>query len=626
MLNTIRKRVASIFIKILLLLLVLSFVLWGVSDVFSPGREGDWLAKVGDTKITSTEYTRSYRQSLQRLSRTFGQPVSDEQARAFGLPGTVLNQLITQALLEEASADMGMTTSDDVIRKTIADDPSFRNDIDQFDATIFRQLLAANGMSEQEYVNILRGDIARNQLISAVSAVPGVPDLMSEQAFLYAHEKRIAQYVRVPEVPFSEIAEPDDATLRQFLDERKAQFTTPELRAVTAIILSAEHDIAPTIEVHEDAVRAAYEERIDDFSEPERRSFQQMVFPDEKTAQEALQRLSSGESFTTVAADMLGSTASTLELADVRANDLPPELAEVVFALETNQTSQPEQSPLGWHILKVTAVNPGQQTPLDAVADQLRAEIARDLAIEALIDRGNELDDILGSGATLEQAAGELGLKVQIYPAIDAQGRDASAAIIENLPEGFAAEAFKTEEGAQSLLTEASDNDFFVLRVDEVTPPALKDFETVRDDIRAAWKVQRRNELTRTRAEKMAEDITGGRSIAVVARESGFDLAETPALTRDAESEVSMPPEFIAVMFNAESLGTSFIAPDADGYYVGQLKEIIRADPAADTEGMTSVRNDLKEAIRNDIAQQYLTALRRKYSVELNQSALAQIM
>lgn len=251
MLNTIRKRVASIFIKVLLLVLVLSFVLWGVSDVFSPGRGGDWLAKVGDTTISSTEYTRSYRQALQRLSRTFGQTVSDEQARAFGLPSTVLNQLITQTLLAVAAADMGLTASDDVIRKTIAADPNFRNNFDQFDAEIFRQLLAANGLSEQAYVDLLRHDIARDQLISSVSALPAVPEVMSDLAYRYENERRIAQYVRVPKVPLSEIAEPDDTMLHQFLDERKAQFTTPELRAVSAIILSAEKDIVPTIQIPE---------------------------------------------------------------------------------------------------------------------------------------------------------------------------------------------------------------------------------------------------------------------------------------------------------------------------------------------------------------------------------------
>ena len=87
--------------------------------------------------------------------------------------------------------------------------------------------------------------------------------------------------------------------------------------------------------------------------------------------------------------------------------------------------SAPIKTSLGWHIVEVTAVEPGQVQAFAEAKDRLAADLKREKAVESLIDLGNKLEDALGRGATLQEAAGELGLPLRTIETIDARGQDA---------------------------------------------------------------------------------------------------------------------------------------------------------------------------------------------------------
>ena len=123
----------------------------------------------------------------------------------------------------------------------------------------------------------------------------------------------------------SGFADPDEPTLRQFWQDNPGLFTVPELRTVSAVILSADA-AAEGASVSEDDLQAAYQERIGEFTVPERRSFRQLVFADEATAQRARERLAQGGAFDAVAAEA-GTSQDTAAIGPVQREQLPPELA-----------------------------------------------------------------------------------------------------------------------------------------------------------------------------------------------------------------------------------------------------------------------------------------------------------
>ena len=302
MLEAIRNRASSLIVKLLFLVLVLSFVLWGIADVFSPSRGRDWIAKVGDATISAQEFAEAYDRTLSSFSASLGQPIDREQARALGLPASALDQLIGQTLLEQAAADLGIVIDDALVRSAIVANKRFQNPMGQFDAQVFRDTLSLNNLNEERYVGILRADLARDQLIGGIAAVPGVPAGTAELLFRYRGERRTARAVLIPFAAFSdqEVGAADEAALRTLHEEQKERFTAPELRDVSALILTAAQ-AAAEVAVSDEALRTAFQERIDEFSTPERRSFLQMVFDDQAAAGGAAERLAQGADFSALA-------------------------------------------------------------------------------------------------------------------------------------------------------------------------------------------------------------------------------------------------------------------------------------------------------------------------------------
>src|SRR5690606_23807068 len=94
--------------------------------------------------------------------------------------------------------------------------------------------------------------------------------------------------------------------------------------------------------------------------------------------------LDQGRDFAEVAKELTGADAASLDLGEMKRDDMLPEMAEAAFALEKDASSQPVESPLGWHIIQVTGITPGHEPALDDIRDRLKAEVAHDKAEEEL--------------------------------------------------------------------------------------------------------------------------------------------------------------------------------------------------------------------------------------------------
>lgn len=621
MLDAIRRRAGSLVVKILFVFLTLSFVVWGVADVFRPGRGADWAAKVGGEKIPTSVFQEEYRTTLQRLGASLGRPVDPEQARAFGLPNTVMQRLVDGALLDKAGAELGLAISDEAVRQTITSNPQFRNQLGSFDPQVFRATLAQAGFTEDRYVALLRRELLREQLITSLSEGVVPPKAMIENAELWRGERRTADMVRIASAGIT-IAEPDEPTLRQFHQDYPGLFTAPEYRAVSVITLSAD-DAAKGIAIDDAALREAYQERQADFTRPERRSFRQLVFSDEAAARRAREALARGEPFAAVASANGQAGAAQATIGPVTREQLPADLAAVIFQITPGTTGDAVHSSLGWHVIEVTAAEPGSVLSFDEAKDKLAADLKREKALDTMIDLGNKLEDTLGRGATLAEAATELGLPLRTIPVMDAQGRDATGRPIDGLPSRLAETAFDTPSGTDSNLIEAEQGISFILHVDQVTPSAIRPFEAVRGQVADAWRNHQRSELARKRADELAEQARDAGALPAPAAAKGLKAQTMPPFTRTGEgSSEALPPAIIESVF-AGKPGEVQVVPLDDGVAVVRIDAIL--PPAAGTTADSAVRTELTEALSGDLLAQYAAGLRQRYGVEINPRALEQL-
>jgi peptidyl-prolyl cis-trans isomerase D len=359
---------------------------------------------------------------------------------------------------------------------------------------------------------------------------------------------------------------------------------------------------------------------------PETRELRQIVLDSEDAAETARAMLAEGQSFAAVAREVTGSAPA--ELGENRRGELLEALREPAFDLAEGAVSQPIQSPLGWHLVKVDAVNEADTPSFAEVSDRLRKELARDKAIDSLVQMANSVDDALAGGASIEEAAQQVGFDVRTIPQVSRQGNAPDGEPVENLPqaEDFLETAFTTEQGQQSLLRETDEGGYYVLRVDGVTPEQVRPFESVRDRVERDWKADQRAQQAEETAKHIAGRIQEGGKLAGFAEDRGLQVRTTQPLTRGENRQASAAGRALAEkLFGLEVAGATTASVQA-GSVVAQLKEVRSANPAENPQAVEQLRQRTRQGLTSDVLAQFANALRNSYEVQVNQQALDRIL
>ncbi|MDH3918978.1 MAG: SurA N-terminal domain-containing protein, partial [Rhodospirillales bacterium] len=543
MLIQMRTKVAKVLVGLLFSLLILSFAIWGIGDIFRPGQQATAVAEVGGIKITQAEFSRDLAREMNNLRQRFGVNFDVAQAQALGIVDQIIQQMITRALFEQQAEELRMIVGDEEVLRRIREQPVFRNEEGNFDRFRFEQVLRSNSLSEPQFIASLSGDIKRQHIMDAITGSGAAPRALAESLYAYQQERRVAETLRVGRDSLPELPAPSTADLEKIHDENADRFQAPEYRSVTLIRLEAE-DLAKEVSVSEDDLRAEFEARQEEFRVPEKRAVEQIVYLDETAASDAKRQLDGGTAFAEVSRSTQGKDPVGLGLMsrDDMAAQLPV-LADTAFALDAGASSVPVQSPFGWHILHVSKIEPGREPDFDAVRDELAGDLAMRESVDRMVEIANELDAELGSGATFEEAAELLQLELRRLPAIDAAGKDPAGAAVSGLPPlgEFSQTVFQTEPGQDSLLTETRDGNYFAVRVDGITPAVTRPLEEVRAEVAALWTDLEEDRLTRERAEALAKRIEDGEAMAAVAEAEGLSVTVTDPVTRQQTETAGLP-------------------------------------------------------------------------------------
>jgi peptidyl-prolyl cis-trans isomerase D len=621
MLRFIRSYAASWVVKILFLLLILSFAAWGIGDIFRLQRSSSAVATVGHMKIGREQVISQFDNELRRLQPLFNNRLDRDQARQMGLLDRALDQLVGAALLEQEADHLGVVAMDAAVRRETYAQPAFQNAQGQFDRALFERVLANNGFSEQSYVATVRQDLIERQVVDAVTGGVVVPGILAETLFRFRNERRSPEVAVLAVDATAAVPAPEGDTLKSWYEGHKDRFQAPEYRAITYVLLAPE-TLAATIAVSDEDIAAEYEQRKATLGRPETREARQVVVGEEALARKVAELSQTG--VTLAAAARQAGAAAPVDLGTVRKDQLPAAVAEAIFATAAGHVSEPVKSPLGWHVIEVTKVEPGYVPSLAEVKDKIRHDLALNRAADKIADLSNAFEDALGGGATVEAAAKQVGFEAHKFAAVDANGRTPEGNAAEGLPTvpEFLATAFATEAGTESNLQDLGNGGYFMVRVDGVTPAQARPFDTVQDQVLAEWQAERRQEHTREVAEALAEKLRHGGDFARLAADARTAVKTGKPVLRDqAGEDVGLPATATAKLFQLKPDEVA-VEPVDNGFAVLRLKEIVPAVPSSDPEGMKSIKTELQRSLENEAAAQYRNALRSRYPVAIDRAAV----
>ncbi len=627
MLTALRRLASTWVAKALFVLLVLSFGIWGIGDTVRNLGRDTALARVNGQPIEMEEAQAALRREVQRLSRTVGSRFENDPRVRRVLAEQAVDQLVLDRVLRAEMERLGVAVPDAVVREFVFSLPAFRNPAGGgFSRAAFEAFLRENGLNEAQFLALVRADLARQQVSAAVRAGAAAPSVLARRLLQWRDQQRAATVVSLPSDAAPEPPPPTEAALRRFHENNPQLFSSPEYRDAAVAVLTAEI-MGREVEVSEADIAAAYEQRRGSFEAPERRTLEQVLLPDEASARRVSAEWSAEPEapFAAVAARAEAAGGQATQLGALDRAGLPvPELAEAAFSLAPGAVSAPVQSPFGWHLLRVTGVEPGQSHPLQAVRDELRAALAQERAADLAFERANQVEDALAGGATLEEAAKRYGLG---YTAVrtdasgnDPQGKRVELPVIEDAREPLLRAIFEAEPGAAPRLKE-TEAGFVAVDLREVAPPALRPFEAVEAEVRQAFLADARRRAQEERAAALLAATRGGKSLADAAREAGLGSREVGALTRaqreDAPGGGGVPPELLAPLFELK-VNEATMVPTRDGFAVAQLLEVTEPDPDAHPDALARVRDEAGRAVAADLEAQYVVALRARADVRIN--------
>jgi peptidyl-prolyl cis-trans isomerase D len=620
MLQAIRSRAGSLVVKGLFGLLILTFGIWGIGDIFRNRPTDTVIVTIGDQSIRAEDLQAAVRRELERLSARFGGAIDIQQAKKLGIIDDVLDELIDRSLLDQEAARLRLEVSDEVIRNAITDNPKFRTPDGQFDRALFNAVLAENHLTEDQFVTLMRRDIPRGDLRQAVVLGAVAPQSIVDLLYRYRNEKRVADIVALLIADAGDVGQPSDAELTAFYDAHQDLFRAPEYREFTLASLSPS-DIAQGIEIPEATLKEQFDERQDEFQQPEQRQVEQILAPSEDKVKEAEAALVAGKDWKEVATQIAGQNPETIELGLMKREELPRVLADVAFELPLNKPSEPMKTPLGWHILRVVKIEPAVTQTFEQAKPKLEAELTHDEAVDRIYKVANRVDDALAGGMSIEDAAAKFELKKTEIAAADVSGHDPeSKPVALPLPaNGVLKLAFATDEGQTSRVTESPDGAIFMVRVSKVMPPAIKPLAQVKEQAVAAWQAEKRREKVANTATELAAAVKPDARLAAVAAEKGLKVTTALPLRRRPGRDDTTSPALVAKLFAAKT-GEVVTAADAAGSYVAQLDEV-QTPEAPSGSATAEVSRDLDQGMRTDLAVEFTQALRARFPVEIRREA-----
>ena len=630
MLSMLRNATRGWVAKLLLILLVASFAVWGVSGSLLSGSASSVIS-VGSTRVTPIELRLAYDRQLNQLQRQLGSRLTREQADAFGLTGSVISQLVSGAVLDEAGRKMKLGISSDRLAGLIGEDDSFRDATGRFSREQLRRVLSSIGMSEEEYVETRKAVALRNQIIEAASGETPLPDAYFDIVSAYQGEERKFEYVVIDDSDIGGIADPGDEQLKEYYDANLGEYRAPEYRKLLIVKLEAA-DIADEASVSDDEIAAEYEARKATYTEPEKRTIQQLVFADAATAQAAAEKLAAGTSFEGLLAEQ-GKTAADVSLGTLAKAEIPDTtIAEAAFAASLNTPTQPVDGLFGKAILNVTEIVPGSTKPLSEVEAEIRKALAVQKAADEIFDTHDRLEDERAAGETLQKAAENTGLTPRIIEAVDRTARDRQGNIISDIPQSreVLSEAFGIDPGFEINAISIGTEGFIWVDVLEIEPERQKPLEEVREQVQEDWIAAEKAKAVATLAETFRERLASGGDfdaligelIPAAEGELKKVVQQTQGLLRSATA-IGLPQPVIAAGFSEPQGSVIALQRNSPTDWV-----VVKV--AAVSAGATDVGDEVREAAGRqageDIITQLISRLQQDETVEINQTVIRQVL
>src|SRR5262245_26048619 len=195
MLEFMRRRARSMWIKVIFSIIVLVFIFWGIGGSIGGGRP-DIVANVDGRLISTREFQRAYENRKNAYREVYKDRLTADMLEKLNLRGQTLDQLIDTHLLAAEAQRIGFTVSDDEVRKAISDIPVFQS-YGSFDQEQYLRALRYLRTSAGEFEEDQRSQLFIKKLQRLLTDAVQVSDEEVQDLFRLTQEKMTLSFVKI---------------------------------------------------------------------------------------------------------------------------------------------------------------------------------------------------------------------------------------------------------------------------------------------------------------------------------------------------------------------------------------------------------------------------------------------
>jgi len=513
MLESMRNQAQSWLAKVLLTGIALSFVLWGVGDYFSDNGVTT-VASINDNPIGGREFGQAYERQLNAYRSMLGKQFSKELVKSLHVKDNTLQTIINRRIMLDVAGKLGLAAPEAVLLSTVQSNPSFQS-AGTFDPKRYQILTRNLGFgSPQDYENDLRLNIMVDALQKAIVGSVQVSETEIRNRFNHDYEQRVMAAIIVDPATQMDKINVTDAQAKVWYEAHKQNYQSPLKIKVNAVEISA-LALAQEMSVDEAEIKAAYDKRKAEFSEPEQRKARHILVKIAKGSSEGVfeiarkkiesvqARIKAGEDFAKLAKEV-SDDAATLdkggELGWFKSGVMAPQFDMAVFAMDKGAVSDVVETLNGFHLIQLEEIRPAHQIPYAEVKNTLKDELVQARANDEAYKLSQDLDDALGMEDSLKAAAASLDLKVFSSDLVSMRDAEVTPLLTDA---DIRNKAFATLPGQAVEIVEVNDGRFIAFEVVERQEPDVLPYEQVVRKVKGDAKLKAANDKARELADKI---------------------------------------------------------------------------------------------------------------------------
>ncbi|GAA3614664.1 peptidylprolyl isomerase [Gibbsiella greigii] len=516
MMDNLRAAANHVVLKIILALIIVSFVLTGVGN-YLIGGSGDYAAKVNGQVIERAQLEQAFQSERSRMQQQLGDQFSalaGNEGYMQQMRRQVLSQLIDNMLLDQYAKKLGLSISDDQVKDAIRKAPYFQTN-GQFDNAKYLDLINRMGYSAENFAQYMRQQLVNQQVIQGVAnsgfILPAESQAMAELV-LQERDVRLAT-LDLQALIAKQTASDDE--LSAYYDQHKNSFIAPEQVKVSYIPMDAAA-MQDKQTVTDAEIAAYYDQHKSSYGQPERKNYSVIQVKTEDEAKALLEQLKGGADFAALAKEKSTDIISSRnggELGWLEPETTADELKQANLT-EKGQLSGVVASSVGYLIVRLNDIQPEQIKPLSEVRDAIAQQVKQEKAVDAYYALQQKVSEAATSDneslASAEEAAGEKAVETGWFT----RDNVPAALNFKQLTQAIFDGSLIGENGApgsNSDVINVEGDRAFVVRVTGHKPEGIEPFDNVKDKVAELVKRSKAEQEAKLQGEKLLVELKQGK-------------------------------------------------------------------------------------------------------------------